>query len=197
MRTRNVVSRTKQALSGAVLAASAAVMAPTSPALAGSDFAAGVVTGVIGTVIVNDINRKKHRPNVAPAPRPAPTRAPAKTYHAPSNATVMQEQNALNFFGFPAGYADGVMGRRTRSAIASYQAWMGYPVSGYLDAYQQQFLLDSYNRAIAGGALTQQQIAANPNGTRGLLLTYRDEMAAPAAAAATPTTQATPTTPTN
>ncbi|MEM9638493.1 MAG: hypothetical protein AAGA94_12665, partial [Pseudomonadota bacterium] len=65
--------------------------------------------------------------------------------------------------------------------IASYQAYMGYPATGQLSAFEQDLLVTSYNRAQAGGYQTTQQVAASPDGTRGLLKTYRAELAGQAA----------------
>ena len=95
-----------------------------------------------------------------------------------------QVQTALNYFGFPAGTPDGVMGRNSRNAVSQYQAHLGYPVTGYLTDYEKSFLLSSHNRALAGGPVTHQQIAQNPMGTRGLLTLYRDQAAGVAVATA-------------
>jgi peptidoglycan hydrolase-like protein with peptidoglycan-binding domain len=86
-------------------------------------------------------------------------------------------QTALNYFGFNAGSPDGVFGRNTRTAVSAYQAHLGYPVTGELTQVEKQFLLGSYGRAQAGGALTLQQIAATPGGAAGLLVAWRDELA--------------------
>lgn len=67
------------------------------------------------------------------------------------NQTVLADQNALNYFGYDAGPADGVMGSRTRSAISQYQAYMGYPVTGNLEEYQRQNLVGGHNWAQSGG----------------------------------------------
>lgn len=74
---------------------------------------------------------------------------------------------------------------------------MGYPATGQLTEYEKNFLLQSYNRAISGGALTAQQIAASGVGPRGLLTTYRNQAAgivAPAPAAPTTTVVVAPQT---
>ena len=51
------------------------------------------------------------------------------------------------------------------------------PVTGQLSEFEKNLLTSSYNRAQAGGYAVQQQVAANVDGTRGLLKTYRAEMA--------------------
>jgi hypothetical protein len=61
--------------------------------------------------------------------------------------------------------------------VSQYQAYLGYPVTGQMSAFEQNLLISSYNRAQAGGYAVQQQVATNRDGTRGLLKTYRAEMA--------------------
>ena len=157
---------------------------------AGDALVGGIIGGVIGGAIVNENNKR---------------RAPKKVYRAPTYSAARVEnreiQTSLNYFGFPAGTPDGVLGRQSRTAISQYQAQLGYPVTGYLSQYEKDFLLGSYHRAIAGGAVTHQQIASNPAGTRGLLMMYRDQAAgvttavapvqpAPVPQAAAPVTEA-------
>jgi peptidoglycan hydrolase-like protein with peptidoglycan-binding domain len=129
----------------------------------GGDFAAGIVTGVIGSAIVRDINRTNKKKTY---------RRTTNTYQRQQNRDV---QTSLNYFGFPAGTPDGVLGRNSRSAISQYQIFMGYPATGYLTDVERGFLVTSYQRAIAGGAATTQMVATNPQGTRGLLLNFRSQ----------------------
>ena len=143
----------------------------TRAAADGGDLLGGIVGGVIGGVIVNEANKN----------RQAQTRT-RTVYRSPGVSSAVREerrqtQTALNYFGFPAGTPDGVLGRNSRNAIAAYQAHMGYPSTGQLTQYEQDFLLTSYRRALAGGPVTNQQIAANPMGPKGLLTAYRNEMA--------------------
>lgn len=124
---------------------------------------------MIGGVIVNEANKN----------RQTRTRT---VYRSPSVSSAVREerretQMALNYFGFPAGTPDGVLGRNSQRAIASYQVHMGYPSTGQLTEYEKDFLLTSYRRALAGGPVTNQKIAANPMGPKGLLSTYRNELA--------------------
>lgn len=141
---------------------------------AGDALVGGIIGGVIGGAIVNERNKTR-----------TVTR---KVYRAPVYSAQREEnrqvQTALNYFGFPAGTPDGVMGRNSRNAVSQYQAHLGYPVTGYLTDYEKSFLLSSHNRALAGGPVTHQQIAQNPMGTRGLLTLYRDQAAGFAVAAA-------------
>ena len=159
--------------------------APVTRAAAdGGDLLGGIVGGVIGGVIVNEANKKRQ------------TTTRTKTVYRSTGvssavrAERRETQMALNYFGFPAGTPDGVLGRNSQRAIAAYQLHMGYPSSGQLTEYEKDFLLTSYRRALAGGPVTNQQIAANPMGPKGLLTAYRNELAG----AVTPQVQ--PTAPT-
>jgi peptidoglycan hydrolase-like protein with peptidoglycan-binding domain len=160
---------------------------PGTPAAA--DFADGLVGGLVGGavsgIIVNESAKSRERK------RATTTYAPSKTYRAPVNSVARQqireEQTSLNYFGFPAGTPDGVRGRNTRNAASQFQAYMGYPATGYLADYERQFLISSYYRAQSSGAATAQLIAQRGQGTRGLLLAYRDEaVGVPPTYAATP-----------
>ena len=126
----------------------------------------GIIGGVVGGVIVNESNKK---------------RAKRRVYS--SGATVSQRQanrevqTSLNYFGYPAGAPDGVLGRRSRNATSSFQIYMGYPVTGHLSEFQRTVLVTSYYQAIAGGYATSQVIAASPDGHRGLLKHVHAQMA--------------------
>lgn len=157
----------KKAFHAAVIAAVALAL-PEGPAKADSNLAAGLIGGIIGGAIVNEANRN-HR-----------TTTVRRTYSGVSSATRAQNvetQQALNFFGFPAGTPDGVLGRRSRDAVAQYQGYMGYPMTGELSPYERTFLVSSYNRAQIGGPMVQQALASSSDGMRGLLRTWRDEAA--------------------
>jgi len=163
-----------------VIAASLALSPATRVAADGGDVAAGVLLGVVGSAIVRDAQKKKT------------TSSSTKTVSSATRTQNRQVQTSLNYFGFPAGTPDGVMGKNSRAAVSGYQTFMGYPVTGYLTEFERDFLLNSYNRAVAGGAATAQLIAANPQGARGLLLTYRDEMAGVQTATTAPATAPAP-----
>ena len=146
-------------------AVAAGVLALTPVAAPAQDLGAAIVGGIIGGVIVGEVARNNQR-----------NRARA-TVTASSRAETRNVQTALNFFDFPAGAPDGVAGRQTRNAIASYQAFMGFPVTGALTTFERDFLVNSHFRAQAGGAATYHAMATNPMGARGLLVTYREELA--------------------
>ena len=158
---------TKQIATGAILCGLA--FTPPQQAVAdGGDFALGVAAGVIGSAVVRDIKKK----NQAKA-------TTTKSSSGSGISSAQREQNrqiqtALNYFAFPVGAPDGVLGRQSRSGISDYQAFLGYPVTGQLTEYERDFLLDAYYRAQSGGVATQQAVLADPLGARGLLLSYRD-----------------------
>ncbi|MDR6266577.1 peptidoglycan-binding domain-containing protein [Roseobacter sp. N2S] len=150
----------------AVLAASLAFMpADTAQADAGDFIAGALIGGIVGA----NVNKNK-RTVRSSSYRTTRSRLP-------STQEGRSIQSSLNYFGFDAGTVDGQLGRKTRNAVSQYQAYLGYPVTGNMTAFEQNFLLSSYNRAQAGGYAVQQQIATIPDGTRGLLRTYRAEMA--------------------
>ena len=60
---------------------------------------------------------------------------------------------------------------------------MGYPATGVLADYEKVFLTSSYNRAMVGGPQNAQMMASAGQGTRGLLLAYRQEQMGVQAAA--------------
>lgn len=150
----------------------AAVMA-TGPATKASadagDFVAGaLIGGVVGHALTKENQRKKATTQ----------RSTTRTYNTlPSTQEGREIQASLNYFGFDAGAVDGQLGRKSRNAVSNYQGYLGYPVTGVLSPFEQNLLISSYNRAQAGGYATNQQAAALPDGTRGLLRVYRDEMA--------------------
>jgi peptidoglycan hydrolase-like protein with peptidoglycan-binding domain len=152
-------------MTGAVLAASLAfVPADTAQADAGDFIAGAIIGGIVGA------NAKKQRTT-----RQRTYRAPARS-RLPSTQEGRSIQASLNYFGFDAGTVDGQLGRRTRNAVSSYQAYLGYPVTGQLSPFEQNLLTSTYNRAQAGG-FTQQQRSANAyDGTRGLLKAARVEL---------------------
>lgn len=149
-------------------AAAALLIAPIGAQQAkadGRDFVAGaIIGGILGAAANSQANKQKRvyktqRTGVSSAQRQ-------------QNRDV---QTSLNYFGFNVGRVDGSLGRKSRAGISSYQADMGFPATGYLNDYQRDFLVSSYHRSIAGGAVTSQLIAQNPMGVRGLLHTYRNQ----------------------
>ncbi|MEM1388082.1 MAG: peptidoglycan-binding domain-containing protein [Pseudomonadota bacterium] len=155
----------------AVAAAAAVFVMPAERVAADSgDFAAGVVTGILGTIIVNQGN--KNRPKATPNN----TRTTVVTSESPQRTANRRTQTALNYFGFNAGAADGLFGAKTASAVRGYQSFMAFPVVGKLTAFEHQVLMSAYNRGQVGDFETVQLISNNPLGVRALLLDTRDRM---------------------
>lgn len=125
---------------------------------------ARIVEDLIGTAIFCGVTQ-------ACGQRPAQTPAPsASTPRVRADPVIQQNQTALNYFGFPAGTADGISGNRTRTAISDYQRYMGFPSTGQLNSYEQQLLVDGYHRSLAGvGNAAPYSSLVGTDGARGLL----------------------------
>ncbi|AXT36447.1 peptidoglycan-binding protein [Phaeobacter sp. LSS9] len=145
------------------LAASVLATSGAAPAVA-DNLGAALVGSIIGGVIVNEAH--KNRARKQPVTR--------KRTYSPARAQNRETQTALNYFGFPAGSPDGVMGRKSRAAVAQYQGHLGFPATGQLTQYERDFLVSSYSRAQIGGPQVIKAMQG-PNGVRGLLRTWRDE----------------------
>lgn len=142
---------------------------------AGDALAGGLVGAVIGGLIVHEMHKNKDRRQAAPnTVRRSTSTASAGTSQREATREV---QTALNYFGYNVGTPDGAAGPRTRTGISQYQALMGYPPTGQLTDFERTILVTAYQRAIIGGPATMQVAASHPQGTRGLLLMQRDEMA--------------------
>lgn len=156
--------------------AAALAIPPAAPVAANDGIVGGIIGGIIGGAIVRESQRPRQ------TTRTVPHQTTANTAQRQANRDV---QASLNYFGFNAGTVDGVFGRNTRNAISQYQAHMSYPPTGQLSNFERDFLVTSYQRAMAGGPVTTQMVASNPMGPRGLLHHFRDEMSG-ARVAATP-----------
>lgn len=152
-----------------VVVSMAIVPASRATADAGDFVAGAIIGGIVGHAATKQNQRKKatQRTYTKKAYKP----------RLPSTQEGREIQASLNYFGFNAGSVDGQLGQRSRNAISAYQAYLGYPATGQLTPFEQNLLITSYNRAQAGGYAVNQQIAATPDGPRGLLKTYRAEMA--------------------
>lgn len=149
----------------AAVATSFLLTTATGPAMA-SDLGAALVGGIIGGVITNEVNKNRRA-------QPRTSTRNTAAYSATRTAN-RESQAALNYFNFPAGTPDGVMGSRSRAAVSQYQAFMGFPSTGQLTPYERDFLVTSYNRAQIGGPQVVKAYQG-PNGVRSLLHTWRDE----------------------
>jgi peptidoglycan hydrolase-like protein with peptidoglycan-binding domain len=127
--------------------------------VAADNLGAALVGGLLGGVIVNEVNKNKRRTVVR------------STSSSATRAHNRETQTALNYFGFPAGTPDGVFGRRSREAARQYQMHMGFPQTGNLTQYERDFLVTSYNRALVGGPQVAKAMQS-PQGIRAVLKTW-------------------------
>ncbi|MBN2628927.1 MAG: peptidoglycan-binding protein [Rhodobacteraceae bacterium] len=148
-------------------------MVPAEPvqADAGDAIAGALIGGIIGHAIAND---QRNRRATTQRKSTKSTKSGISSAQRDQNREV---QRALNHFGYPVGTPDGAIGPKSRAAISSYQATLGYPPSGQLTEYERTVLVSAYHRAIAGGPMVAQAAATHPMGMKGLLLMQRDEMA--------------------
>lgn len=172
------------------IATSLALVPATRAAADSKDFIAGAVLGgVAGAIINKEVRKNKERQaarqravtprTYAAQPRAyvAPKKKKAYRPSIPATPEGREIQSSLNYFGFDAGPVDGQVGRKTRDAISDYQRYMGYEGTGTLTSFQRHLLTTAYFRAEAGGNRTYQDIASHPDGTRGLLKIYREDLA--------------------
>lgn len=164
-------------ISRMLLTTAVAVSLVATPATRAAADAGDFIAGAIAGAIVNHAVRNQSQQRVYRQTTTTPRKTVKRTSSIPSTQEGRQIQTSLNYFGFNAGSVDGQLGRKSREAVSQYQAYLGYPITGQLSVFEQDLLITSYNRALAGGYATQQMIAANPEGTRGLLKSYRTEMA--------------------
>ena len=166
-------------------------LSPADPvhADAGDAIAGALLGGIIGHAIAKDQQNRR----VTTQRRSTKSLNGISAAQRESNREV---QTALNHFGFPVGTPDGAIGPKSRGAISSYQATLGYPATGQLTEYERTVLVTAYHRAIAGGPMVAQAVTTHPMGMRGLLLMQRDEMAGvPSTLAASPAAPAPSVTP--
>ncbi len=151
--------------SGFIKAALAATVFTTSAGAAAADnLGAALVGGLIGGVIMNEVNKNKRT-----------TQRRTAVSRLPSTQEGRQIQSSLNYFGFDAGVVDGQLGRKSKAAVSHFQAYLGYPSTGALNEVELEFLTSSYQRAVASGPMASQQAMMHPDGTRGLLRIYMQE----------------------
>ncbi|MEM1074857.1 MAG: peptidoglycan-binding domain-containing protein [Pseudomonadota bacterium] len=150
------------------IVAAAMVMTSTA-AMADNNAAAFAVGAAVGALINNQVNKNKQQ-QVRRSTTQQRSTYSQNSYQRQQNREV---QSALNSFGFPVGTVDGALGKRSRSAIANYQSYMGWQPTGYLDDYQRQNLVGSMQRMQAGGGQAYPKVVAN-EGTKGLLKAFND-----------------------
>lgn len=135
---------------------------PVGPVFA-DNLGAALLGGLIGGAIVSGANRNNKRTTTR------------RTGNSAARTQNRETQTSLNYFGFPAGSPDGVMGRKSRAAISQYQAYLGYPSTGQLTEYERGFLNSARQRALASGFQATQQANSHPDGSKVLLKIYLNE----------------------
>ncbi|WGH78880.1 peptidoglycan-binding domain-containing protein [Jannaschia ovalis] len=149
-------------------AVTAAAVAMPVPAMAGSnDFAAGLVGGIIGGALVNS-QRQQPRTTTRSTTvrRSTSSRSGISSTERAQNREV---QTALNYFGFNAGTPDGVLGRKSRTAVSGMQAFLSLPVDGTLSSFERDILLGAHARALSGNPETMRLVSTSPLGARAAL----------------------------
>ena len=162
----------RKRLTATLTAVAVAMPVTTAPVWAGADdVLGGIVGGIIGGAIVN---QQRSQPR-----RTTRTRSTRQTRSRPAISSAQRQQNrdvqvALNHFGFDAGGADGVLGRRSRTAISGMQAFLALPADGTLTTFERDVLLTAHARAVSGNPDVLQLISGSPMGSRAVL---RDQYA--------------------
>ncbi|WP_319533188.1 peptidoglycan-binding domain-containing protein [uncultured Cohaesibacter sp.] len=100
----------------------------------GGEFVAGALIGGAVGFIAGSANKKHHK-------RPAPRRTYSVSPAQRENNREIQDR--LNYLGFNAGVPDGVLGRRSKDAIAAFQAEAGFVPNGYLSPEQTGVLFSA------------------------------------------------------
>ncbi|MCY3996876.1 MAG: peptidoglycan-binding domain-containing protein [Rhodobacter sp.] len=166
-------------LSGMAAILSVALAPALSPdgAWAADDFFGGLVGGIIGGAIGSSVGQQQGS-GVRQQPQNTTTRvvrqSPARPN--PQREANRHMQTALNYFGFPAGTPDGAVGPRTRSAVAAYQTYMGFPATGQITQFERDILTGAMTAGQAGIPDAMQLVATSPDGARALLVRQRDLM---------------------
>ena len=154
------------------------IATPAQQVAAENALVGGIIGGIIGGVIVNEANKNRAKKKTYSSS----SSSRKKTYTSSSSgiSSAQREQNrevqtSLNYFGFPVGTPDGLIGPKSRAAIAEYQVTMGFPGTGQLNDFERDVLISSYYRAQSGGAATATLMATNPRGAKGVLIAWKDE----------------------
>jgi peptidoglycan hydrolase-like protein with peptidoglycan-binding domain len=161
-----------KSLSTVLVAAALAFSPVTKVAADTGDFVAGaLIGGIVGHAVTKEAQRNRAQKQTTR------TQSTVRYSTIPSTQQGREIQSSLNYFGFNAGGVDGQLGRQSRAAISRYQAYMGYPATGQLTPLEQEILVTSHRRAQIGSFEVTQQMATHPDGPRGLLKNYRQELA--------------------
>ncbi|SNY91066.1 Putative peptidoglycan binding domain-containing protein [Cohaesibacter sp. ES.047] len=125
----------------------------------GGEFVAGALIGGAVGFIAGNANKKKHRRT---------TKRHRHSLSAAQRQNNREVQNRLNYLGYNAGVADGVLGRRSKTAISRFQSDAGYAPNGYLTPEQTGILFSAafenqHFGVTSGQGQTTSYNAANEN----------------------------------
>ena len=150
--------------SGGLAAIFSLAIAPAltpSQSLGEDELIGALFGGLIGSAIGTSINQQQKKSTRSVAPNPART-------------ANREMQTALNYFGFPAGVADGVVGPKTRAAVSTYQSFMEFPVTGRITQFEWDILVGAMVAGRSGMPETTRLVATDPLGARSLLLRQQE-----------------------
>ncbi len=137
----------KNWLVAATVAGLATTAAPVSAQSLGDAFVKGFGESLgnrVGDCVTGRANCNGKRRTVTT------NRAPSSQVWSPARQQRASVQRALNDFGYPVGSPDGVYGGNTRRGMSQYQAGMGLPVTGQLNPWEEQALLQAHNSYTTG-----------------------------------------------
>jgi hypothetical protein len=159
----------------AAIAASALLLLPAETARA--DLKDALAGAVIGGIIAGAAQNSRAQQQRRTTTRSTSTRSSTARACGPQCQAHKEEQAALNHFGYDAGPVDGRPGPRTRGAISSFEAEMGFVPDGNLGPSERGFLVSSYHRANAQDFGTHYQ-SYQQGGPRALLRGYNQDRVA-------------------
>ena len=146
---RRVQQATLRGVDGAVLAAAEGGSFPARPELGGGSGVPVVAKGEGGEEKAPEAGAKAATPEPVAVATPAPAGAPAVKAPDPAAAeaalgldrdTRVLIQRGLAELKLGVGYADGLIGKKTRGAIEEWQKGKGLQVTGYLTREQAEAL---------------------------------------------------------
>lgn len=148
----------------------------STSAYANDDFVKGLMGAMIGAAIAGQAAKSNNTSRSQPAKRKTSSKPTISSAERAENKKLQED---LNYFGFNAGTPDGVLGRKTSTAVSQLQICLNRPITGKIDSFERQFLSQSAFKAQANGAETLRLIAQMPNGYCGLLQKYLLDLTAP------------------
>ncbi len=162
------------------LIAGSLIAVPAEKARADDTAAILGAAALIGGIVLHQAHRKKQRDRAASQQRQSQRQSTTQRRSAPTLSAAQLElnrtqQSALNYFGYDVGAVDGILGRKSRAGASAYQADMGYPADGTLNAEERAFLISSHQRALASAHVAPYDSIVASEGQRGLLKTYHNE----------------------